>query len=113
MRLMDRRIDTRFPADLQVRISDLNDGAEPVEGTLLNISESGICVHLPVLKPSGLLVKLEFADTVLYGEIAYSFEENGEFRTGVAVERVLVRASDLSNILESLLEQVEPHGAHG
>ena len=79
----------------------------------MNISESGICVFLPEHKPAGSLVKLEFADTVLFGQIAYAYEENDCFRTGVAVERVLVQASDLTNILESLLGQAEPYRAHG
>ena len=104
---MERRFDTRFPSDLQVRITDLDNGSGECDGTLINISESGICVLLETLKPAGSLVKLDFADTVLYGQVAYANEESGKYRTGIAVERVLVRASDLSNILESLLEQSE------
>ena len=100
---MERRFDTRFPSDLEVRVTDLDNETETATGTLLDMSESGICVLLPVLKPAGSLVKLDFAETVLYGQIAYANEEDGKFRTGVAVERVLVRSSDLSNILESIL----------
>jgi len=105
---MERRFDTRFPSDLQVRVTDLDHDAESSTGTLLDISVAGICVLLPVLKPAGSLVQLDFAETVLYGQIAYANEENGTFRTGITVERVLVRASDLSNILESVLEETEP-----
>ena len=104
---MERRFDARFPSDLRVRITDLEGGTGEMEGTLLNISESGICVCLQAPKPTDSLVKLEFADTVLYGQIAYCHEEDGKYRTGIAVERVLVRASDLTNILESLLEHAE------
>jgi hypothetical protein len=101
---MDRRFDTRFPSGLQVRVTDLDNAAESTTGTLLDISVSGIAVLLTMQKPEGLLVKLDFAETVLYGQVAYANAENGRFRTGIAVERVLVRASDLSHILESLLE---------
>jgi len=110
---MERRFDPRFPVDLEIGITDLNNSAEPVIGTLINISESGICVFLPEYKAAGAMVKLDFADTVLYGQVAYAYEEEDRFRTGIAVERVLVRASDLTSILESLLGQAEPHGAHG
>lgn len=105
---MERRFDTRFPSDVEVRVTDVDDETRSAVGTLQDISVSGICVFLPVYKPAGSLVKLEFADTVLYGQIAYANKDNGVFRTGIAVERVLVQASDLSNILESLLEDVEP-----
>jgi PilZ domain len=102
---MESRFDTRFPSDLQVRVTDLDDDAASASGTLLDISVSGICVLLPVLKPSGSLVKLDFAETVLYGQIAYANEESGGFRTGIAVERVLVRSWDLTNILDSILDE--------
>lgn len=105
---MDRRFDTRFPSDLQVRVTDLDNDAESATGTLLDISVSGICVLLPVQMAPGLLVQLDFAETVLYGQITYANEENGGFRTGFAVERVLVRSSDLTNILDSILDETEP-----
>ena len=115
--MMDRRFDQRFPSDSQVVVTDIDSQSESCTGTLLDMSVSGICVQLPVSKPSGTLVKLEFADTVLYGQVAYSQEENGSqekpggFRTGVSVERVLFNASDLSNILESLIGEAEPSAA--
>src|ERR1051325_6533245 len=99
---MERRFEARFPSDLPVVVTGLDTETDSVTGTLLDISESGICVLLREPKSPGSLVKLDFADTVLYGQIAYSNEENGTFRTGVSVERVLVQSSDLSNILESL-----------
>jgi len=102
---MERRFDTRFPSDLQVRVTDLDNEAVSAIGTLIDISVSGICVILPVLRPSGSLVKLDFAETMLYGQITYANEENGGFRTGIAVERVLVRSSDLTNILDSILDE--------
>ena len=108
---MDRRFDQRFPSDSQVVVTDIDSQTESYTGTLLDMSVSGICVQLPVSKQAGTLVKLEFADTELYGQIAYSQEENGAFRTGVSVERVLFNASDLSNILESLIGESEPVAA--
>lgn len=105
---MDRRFDERFPTDLQVRVTQLDNEGESTCGTLLDMSLSGICVLLPVYLSAASLVKLDFADTVLYGHIAYANPENGAFRTGISVERVLVQASDLSNILDSLLEDSAP-----
>lgn len=108
---MDRRFDTRFPSDLQVRITDVENDSVTMTGTLLDLSVSGLCVLLPEHKTEGTVVKLDFAGTELYGYIAYSNEEDGRFRTGIAVERVLVQASDLSNILENILADTEPRVA--
>lgn len=100
---MERRLDKRFPSGLEIRTTEI-DGAGTATGTLLNVSESGICALLPTRLAEGVLLKLDLADTVLYGQVAYSTEENGAFRTGISVERVLVQASDLSSILTVLLD---------
>ena len=105
---MERRFDKRFPSNLQVRVADLDNDDDFATGSLLDISVSGICVLLPILKPTGSLVKLDLAGTVLYGQVAYAHEESDNFRTGILVERVLVKASDLSHILESILADSEP-----
>lgn len=104
---MDRRDETRFPSDLQIRVMGLDDGPE-AEGTVVDMSTAGICAILPDALEIGSLVKLELADTVLYGQIAYVNEESGgTFRTGISVERVLVQASDLSHIMKALLDETE------
>ena len=100
---MERRLEKRFSSGLEIQITEI-DGAASATGTLLNVSESGICALLPDRLAVGALLKLDLADTVLYGQVAYSTEENGGFRTGVSVERVLVQASDLSSILAVLLD---------
>jgi len=103
---MDRRDETRFPSDLQIRVMGLDDGPE-AEGTVVDMSTAGICAILPDALEIGSLVKLELADTVLYGQIAYANEEDGSFRTGISVERVLVQASDLSHIMKALLDDTQ------
>ena len=103
---MDRRDETRFPSDLQIRVMGLDEGPE-AEGTVVDMSTAGICALLPDELEVGSLVKLELADTVLYGQIAYANEEDGSFRTGISVERVLVQASDLSHIMKALLDETQ------
>ena len=101
---MERRYDDRFNSGLPVQVTGLDNAADPVSGILLDISVSGISTLLPVPMPTGSVVKLELAGTVLYGHIIYVTPQDLAFRTGVAVERVLVQSSDLSHILESVLD---------
>ncbi len=101
---MDRRDKPRFPADLKVSVTDLADGSEPFAGDVIDISESGVSANLPRHLLAGSLVKLELDDAVLYGHVTYAFGNDTAFRTGIAVERVLLGTSDLSIILQALLE---------
>ena len=100
---MERREKPRFPANLSVRVTDL-DAPESFEGGVADISESGLCALLPRHLMAGSTVKLELEDAVLYGHVTYAFGIEGTFRTGIAVESVLLGNSDLSKILKALLE---------
>ncbi len=100
---MDRRYDTRLPADLPVGVVLLNEDTNAV-GTLVDISESGICAMLPASLPAGTLVKVEILEVSLYGEIVYSQPENTSFRTGIFVEHVLLETSNVSRIVQSYLQ---------
>jgi hypothetical protein len=103
---MERRLESRHPSDLLLHVTALEEGAEPVSGALVNLSDSGVCALLSMRLPDACLVKLELADTVLYGQVVYCCEENGTFRTGISVERVLFQATDLAAILGAL---IAPH----
>ena len=100
---MDRRYDMRLPTYLPVSIVQLEDGAKIV-GTLVDISESGICASLPESIASGTLVQVGILQVGLFGEIVYSQPEGDGFRTGVFVEQVLLETSNVSRIVQSYLE---------
>lgn len=100
---MDRRYDPRLPADLPVSIVQLDDETKLV-GTLVDISESGICAFLPEPVAPGTLVQVGILEVGLYGEVVYSNEETGGFRTGVFVEQVLLETSNVSRVVQSYLE---------
>lgn len=100
---MDRRFDPRLPADLPVTILRLDDEMK-IAGSLVDISESGICALLSEHVPPGTLVQVGILEVGLYGEIVYSHEENGGFRTGVFVEQVLLETSNVSRVVQSYLD---------
>ena len=80
-----------------------------MDGVLVNLSESGICALMEARVAEGSLVKIQIGNTVVYGQATHASEENGKFRTGFTVEHVLLRTSDLTTILQALLnEQLVP-----
>ncbi len=102
---MDRRNESRFPSALVTRVTELDGNAAPLTGELIDISESGVSVLLAAQLPSGALVRIDIADTQVYGQICYTNPEAGAYRTGIAVERILLGSSDLSSILRAVLER--------
>ncbi len=79
---MNRRIHKRFPAKFDAKVTPLSNQENSASGHLANISESGICVALPLQLAPGDIVQLDMADSVLFGYIIYSNSEGSAFRTG-------------------------------
>ena len=101
---MDPRIHDRYPTGLQVRVTDLDDSS--ASGHVVDISQSGLGVYLPLqFKPRSVL-RLTINDSVLYGFVAHSTPERSYFRTGIEVVQVLIGESDSSQLLKSTLEEV-------
>jgi len=107
-RLVDRRIHERHPTDFQVRVTELEDSDFSASGQVVDISESGIAVCLPLQFMPRSTVRLNINDSVLYGYVAYSTPERSYFRTGIEVVRVLIGGSDLSQVLRATLEEAMP-----
>ena len=103
---MNRRIRDRYPTGLQVRVTDLDDFDFSASGHVVDISQSGLGVYLPLQFKPGSVVRLTLNDSVLYGFVAHSTPERSYFRTGIEVVQVLVGESDLSQLLKSTLEEV-------
>jgi len=75
-------------------------------GQVVDISESGLGVYLPLQFMPGSAVRLNINDSVLYGFVAHSTPERSYFRTGIEVVQVLIGGSDLSQLLKTTLEEV-------
>jgi hypothetical protein len=108
---MDERLDHRYPASLDVvltLLTGLTDPAQTCLGQLSDISKSGLSIVAPVHLAPGALVKVDFADSTLFGYVVHSNPQEEAFRTGIEVERVLLGGTDLSRLLCSLLKQEMP-----
>jgi hypothetical protein len=105
---VDRRIHERHPADFQVRVTEIEDPDFSASGQVVDISESGIAVYLPLQFMPRSVVRLNINDSVLYGFVAHSTPERSYFRTGIEVVQVLIGGSDLSQVLKTTLDEAMP-----
>jgi hypothetical protein len=105
---MNRRIDERHPTGLQVRVTEVEAPGFSASGQVVDLSEAGIGVYLPLRFMPGSAVRLNINDSVLYGFVAYSTSERSYFRTGIEVVQVLIGGSDLSQLLKATLEEAMP-----
>ena len=109
---MDGRFDPRYPVDSEVWLTDLQHLGSSACGTIRDISTSGVCVVTPLELSPGDTVRMDIADTALYGFVTHSQAEkvSGErtWRTGIEVQRVLVGDSDLAKLVKRILAERMP-----
>ena len=105
---MDRRLHNRALADLDVEVIRLTRQEQVVPGRLEDISEAGICLILPSELFPDELVRLEAADSTVFGHVVYSTWTRNAYRTGIELERVLLGATDLSELLRTALQDTMP-----
>jgi PilZ domain len=110
---MERRLDPRYPADLSVWVSDLLKPGHSAAGTICDISASGIGVVSPLPLAAGDVVRLDVAESVLFGIVTYATAGEAGSRTGIEVQRVLLGDSDLSRLLQRVLHEEMPAVALG
>jgi hypothetical protein len=85
-------------ADLQVQrheirrsavVSVLGTAIPVLQGEMLNISEGGTQIRLDQPLPYGSLVRIEYDDDLLLGEMVYCQQEESGWRIGIRVEHTL------------------------
>ena len=105
---MDRRSNTRYPAEQAVWVTDLLQPGRSAAGTIRDISNSGVCVMttLPLIVAS--IVRLDANDNVLFGFVTYATAEDAGLRIGIDVQHVLLGDSDMSRLLQQVLQEMMP-----
>ena len=105
---MERRQHPRRLADLDIRVTDLHAGLT-YAGHVADLSRTGLGVFLASQLPDGTPLRLEAADSVLYGFVVSSVtQEDARVRTGIELQQVLIGATDLSRVLEHNLRAFLP-----
>jgi hypothetical protein len=132
--MRDRRIHDRVPVAFQVCVTVVTNPELSATGEAQDISRSGLGVFLPMPLPAGSLVRVDIADSVLYGFVAHSEEwpimskpsfarnklwnESGtegdtpperRFHTGIDIVEIAMGTSGLSQLLKTTLEEILPN----
>jgi hypothetical protein len=84
---MDRRIEERYLACFEVRLTDLASPGLSASGQGIDISESGIGVYVPINLTAGTAVELNINDSTLFGVVTHSIRTRSLFRTGMKFGR--------------------------
>jgi hypothetical protein len=93
---MEKRRIPRF--DQQVKITQLEHPYCSFMGTLTNFSAYGVGLLLKQDLPIGCLVKLEWGNTILLGELIYCQPSGNEFVAGLEVEDIVYKSAQLRRI---------------
>ena len=105
---MDRRFYGRFLTSLEVQVTSLSNPASSASGRVSDVSISGIRVELSHQLAPGEIVRLDLADSSLFGHVRYSNPPGPPFLSGIEVERVLLGTSDSAQLLQKTLNQEMP-----
>jgi PilZ domain len=98
---------------MAVWVTDLLKPGRSASGTMRDISNSGLCVVTPLPLTPGDMVRLDVAESVLFGIVTHATAEGADWRTGIEIERVLIGDSDLSRVLHLVLQESMPDLAIG
>lgn len=132
--MRDRRVHDRLPVAFQVCVTVVTNPEISATGEAQDISRSGLGVFLPIPLAAGSLVRVDIADSVLYGFIAHSEEwpifskpsfarnklwseastegdsrTERRFQTGIDIVEVAMGTSGLSQLLKTTLEETLPN----
>lgn len=100
---MNRRVHDRLTINLEARVIDLNCDGASEDGELLDVSEAGVCVLLGVPLVPADLVRVEFSEGTLFGQVAHVTADATNYRTGIEIFEVLLGSSDLSRLIQRFL----------
>ena len=101
-------MDQRHVIDMEVYVTRLTHPAWSGHGHVADISNSGVCIKTPFELAAGDIVRLEMADSNLFGFVVHASPEGDAFRAGIEIQRVLIGGTDLSRILQTALRQALP-----
>ncbi len=89
---MNQRRFPRCETEQEVRVLCLEQSNEAFAGRLKNFSSYGVRLNCPKSLSAGSLIKVEWGEAILLGEVVYCQSQGDEFVAGVEVEEIVYRA---------------------
>ncbi len=86
---MEYRHHPRFQTNQPVSVTDLENSSSPQPGLLADFSDQGISLRVPCRLSPGTAVKVEWAGTLLLGEVIYCRPAGEGFQAGLRLEDAL------------------------
>jgi len=81
----DRRTEIRYPAQDPAELEILPGPTEPIFGTILDVSRSGLRVGLAARIDRGAQVKVMLHNNIIFGEVRYCRSVSGAFHVGIRI----------------------------
>jgi hypothetical protein len=101
---MEKRAAPRFPSAQAVLVTLLDAGSDNLDARIENISGTGARLLLSRPIACGALLKLEWEDTLLLGEVCYCQPlEGGDFAAGLQLQHALLQTGELARLSRRLL----------
>jgi hypothetical protein len=86
---MESRREPRFAINQTVHITNLGVPGDPISGKIVNISARGIRLLLDNEIAIGTIIKVEWATTLLLGQIIYCIPEGKQYSVGMELEEAV------------------------
>lgn len=98
----DRRRYPRFSQDDVVRLTLLSEDGRSADARIVDASVGGVRLESPIFLKVGSLVKIEWKDTLLLGEVLYTQAAGSINILGVELTRALYGMAELKRLNSSL-----------
>ena len=103
---MDLRRHPRFQTDEELKVTLLDRPQDSLVGKLQDASDFGVGITLTQELAVGLLVRVEWSDTLLLGEVIHCQRQGDEFIAGIEVDEVIDKT-----MLAQMRRNSEPSGS--
>ncbi len=105
---MEKRRESRYPAQGPVRVTLLRDPPEQLQGRLSNLSRAGLRLLTEQPLPEGAPLQIEFDDLTLLGEVCYCRPAGCMYAAGVKLEHCFALSDDLLRLVRQLGAETTP-----
>lgn len=82
---------------------DLTNEDSAITCQLVDASAQGLCILTPHTVPPGHIVRIDFSEGTVFGQVVHSMNDGTQFRTGVEVFDILLGSSSLAQLLSQVL----------